>query len=282
MNTYLHLFNRVQRRLLVCLVTLSVLGLAVIFGSISRAQQTGWQVEVAEGQKTSATLGITNRCLEPHFFRVREDINYLTFQEPTDSILIAPGARKPLAALFDASGLKSQVYKDEVIVECLDCKKEKASRCTQDRDKVPVLLTVTKSGPAPMPAAMAVSTPIISTPTFPTPYPRSSPFAGAMEKTDSTTVEIEFKFKFKRIKKTSSMIANIEPANGNGNGTIRIDGNRLRLTFTSQVAVPDNTIHIDRNYDLVPELASALGYKNVLLKAGTCYRPLLNEHRRLQ
>ena len=96
-----------------------------------------------EGKTTRATLTIGNRCSKPHRFRIKNSLKYLRFEASTESILIAPGSNTQLWAVFDATGLRSKVYEDDVLVECLDCKKEKSTRCTQDKDKVPVELTVT-------------------------------------------------------------------------------------------------------------------------------------------
>lgn len=121
---------------------------AVVFifaWAAAQEKQTAWRVALEEGKSTRATLTIGNRCAEPHLFRIKTGAKYLTFEGPTKSVPIAPGSTTQLWARFDATGLKSKIYEDDVLVECLDCKKEKATRCTQDRDKVPVVLTVTRA-----------------------------------------------------------------------------------------------------------------------------------------
>jgi len=59
-----------------------------------------------------------------------------------------------LSAVIDASKLKAGVHRSQLVVKCLDCKKEKG--CTQDRDEVPVEVTVIKSTPST--ARMSAST----------------------------------------------------------------------------------------------------------------------------
>src|SRR3954471_11214322 len=103
--------------------------------------QAGWRVQIEEGQTTRSTLTINNRCSEPHLFRVESKVKALSFEQLTDSVLIAPASNKQLGARFDATGLKPKLYKGKVVVTCLDCKK---TMCTQDRDEVSVELTVTK------------------------------------------------------------------------------------------------------------------------------------------
>ncbi|HWS90696.1 MAG TPA: hypothetical protein VN282_27250 [Pyrinomonadaceae bacterium] len=112
----------------------------------AQASQAGWRVELEEGKTTRSTLSINNRCLEAHLFRIKSSVKYLQFEEPTDSVLIPAGSSKLLGVRFDATGLKSKVYESKVVVECRDCKK-KGSKCTQDRDEVPVELTVVKPAP---------------------------------------------------------------------------------------------------------------------------------------
>lgn len=110
---------------------------------IPPAPPAGWRVELEEGQKHFSTLAIRNICQQRHTFRVLSHIKYLTFAEPTNDLLVQPGATRPIKALFDATSLKSKTYHDKVIVECRDCGNEK--RCSQDRDEIPVELIVTKS-----------------------------------------------------------------------------------------------------------------------------------------
>jgi hypothetical protein len=115
-----------------------------IVGKVSAdtsASQAGWRVQIEAGKSTRSTLAINNHCLEPHLFRIKSSAKYLQFEQPTDSVLIAARTAKQLGVRFDATGLKSKVYRSKVVVECLDCRK-KMSKCTQDRDEVPVELTV--------------------------------------------------------------------------------------------------------------------------------------------
>lgn len=145
MNTLLVEAHRVLRSLFLCLATVSILSISgPDLPTNAQENQAGWRVVLEEGKTTRATLTIGNRCSEPHRFRVKNKIKYLRFEASTESILIAPGSNTHLSALFDATGLKSKVYEDEVLVECLDCKKEKSTKCTQNKDKVPVELTVTR------------------------------------------------------------------------------------------------------------------------------------------
>lgn len=107
------------------------------------AQQDEWKVEVEEGKTYRSHIKVDNNCSSPHLFRIKSKFEHLRFEQPIDSVLIGPGSAVKLEALFDAKGLRSDVYRGKVIVGCIDCKKEMA--CTIDQKEVPVAMTVTAS-----------------------------------------------------------------------------------------------------------------------------------------
>lgn len=107
-----------------------------------KVKQKGWRFEIEEGQTIRDDLALRNRCKEPHVWRIKSQIKYLRFEQPTDEILIPANETKLIGMAFDATGLKSKVYNDKFIVECLDCKKGKG--CHQDRSELPIEMTVIK------------------------------------------------------------------------------------------------------------------------------------------
>jgi len=147
--------HRVRRSLFFCLLAVSILWIS----SSNRpagAQQDAWRVALEEGKTARASLTIKNRCPNEQIFTVESDIKYIKFESPIDSIVIPAGGKVPLWAVFNSTGLKSRVYEDELYVRCKTCKKT-TPRCSQDRDTVPVELTVTKpSGPkaSPLPGKL--------------------------------------------------------------------------------------------------------------------------------
>jgi hypothetical protein len=143
MNTLPRKAHRVRRSLFLCLITLSILLISDSNEPVA-AQQAGWRVTLEEGKTTRASLTLHNRCPNEQSFSVESDIKYLKFEGPIDSILIPPGGKIPLWATFDSAGLKIGVRKDELTVHCRTCK-QTSPRCSQDRDTVPVELTVTKA-----------------------------------------------------------------------------------------------------------------------------------------
>ena len=139
MKPFSHQAHRVQR-LPIFFLALSLLLIVSSYKlSADQVKQAGWRVKIEEGKQTRSTLTIKNRCSEPRRFRIKSKIKYLRFEQPTDSILIEASSNKELGVRFDATGLKSKVYRSKVVVECLDCK---GSKCTQNRDEVPVEMSV--------------------------------------------------------------------------------------------------------------------------------------------
>jgi hypothetical protein len=143
--------------------TLSILG--VTSGSVpsvaaQEKQAAGLFAQVEPGRTFPVAVGIRNTCRKPHRFRIDNNAEYLRFTDQITSILVTPGVRKPMGAIFDGTGLENKVYQNTLIVKCLDCKKEKG--CTQDKDEIPIQLTVSKPMiPAALPTTVS-KTPVLN------------------------------------------------------------------------------------------------------------------------
>jgi hypothetical protein len=85
---------------------------------------------------TRDVFQITNRCPQPHYFRVASDIKDPGFKQQTDAIFVPAKATKQIEVLTDAM---ESTGKHKAAVECLDCKKEDG--CAQDRYEVPIDIT---------------------------------------------------------------------------------------------------------------------------------------------
>jgi hypothetical protein len=115
-----------------------------------------------EGETAPWDVSIKNNCkVKPHRFRIENKYNYISFAEPTDSILVGVRLLKSIIATVNTAGLESKVYKGKVIVECLDCKKG----CVQDRFLLPFEITVTKPFLKPIPTPTSTETSILPTET---------------------------------------------------------------------------------------------------------------------
>jgi hypothetical protein len=109
--------------------------------AVQKDAQAGWRVEIEEGKTARSTLAISNRCSTLHHFSIDSKIEYLRFELPTNSFPIGAASTAQLGVVFDATGLKLGIRRDKLTVKCLDCKKEKG--CAQDKDELPVEVTVT-------------------------------------------------------------------------------------------------------------------------------------------
>jgi hypothetical protein len=242
--------------------------------------QAGWRLELEEGKTARSTLTIKNRCSEPHLFRVKGNVKYLQFEQPPDSVLIAAGSNSQLGVRFDATRLKRKLYRSEVIIECRDCK---GSKCTQDRDKVPVELNVV--GPT----------------SKPTPLPDGPRPAGRTTGMTPTGPAVNVKLLFKwggiltpgggggcntplgicitrGFALDTAPLTKVEIKEGFGTATFQVEGEQLHMVFHREAALPDGTIHINRDKYLEPDLSAALGYGRIMLKAGV-YRVDMSKER---
>jgi len=256
-----------QRR---CPTLLIFFSLSILFLTIrpdmiaeDTAAQAGWRLEVEEGKTARSAVSINNRCSQPHTFRIKDKIKYLRFERPTEAVLIGPAATEQLGVVFDSTGLKSKVYRDKLVVECLDCKKEKG--CNQDRDELSVEMSVIK------PASLA----------------RAVPRAGGSAGGPSVNIKILFMWSgmigpgggggcnvplgiciTRGFTIAAGEMSPAEVADGFGTAAFQVEGDRLRMTFHREAALRDGTIRIERDKQLEPEVSAALGYARITLKAG--------------
>jgi probable HAF family extracellular repeat protein len=139
-----------------------------------------WEVLLARDAQANSTITIQNQCQQPHSFNVIQQ------QTPFLQLLAAPLVNVPgnssyaLPVRFNTNGMNAGQYQGTVIVKCENCGKEKG--CKQDREVLPIRLTVVENAKPPQ----TVSTePITATPpptptpslgaALPTPSPSPSP-----------------------------------------------------------------------------------------------------------
>ncbi|HXU35152.1 MAG TPA: hypothetical protein VN937_02230 [Blastocatellia bacterium] len=126
-----------QRLASFALSALSIL-LFVSYASSVSAQEIvlGSQPEAKQEKPIFATLKITNRCPQPHQFRVTSDLKNLRLKQKKDAILIGASSSEDVEVLFDASGSNDSLT---AVVECLDCNNDEG--CSQDPDEVSLEIT---------------------------------------------------------------------------------------------------------------------------------------------
>lgn len=89
--------------------------------------------EIKEEKITRAILQITNKCPQPHHFRINSDVKDPRVKQQTDGILVGARSKDKIEIVFDSTGLGTS---PKAFVECLDCKK--AEGCVQDRYEIPI------------------------------------------------------------------------------------------------------------------------------------------------
>src|SRR6266850_306319 len=124
-----------------------------------------WEVRLARDAQANSTITIQNHCQQPHNFNVIQQ------QTPFLQLLAGPLVNVPgnssytLPVRFNTNGMNVGQYQGTVIVKCETCGKEKG--CKQDREILPIRLTVVENAKPPQ----AVSTEPITATATPTPTP---------------------------------------------------------------------------------------------------------------
>ena len=156
---------------------------AIVFAAHAWTQQSTqerqpWEVQLAPNAQANSTITIQNQCQQLHSFNViQQQTPFL--QLLADPLVNVPGnSSYALPVRFNTNGLNAGQYQGTVIVKCQTCGKE--ASCKQDREILPIRLTVVenaKPSVSPQPIASSpISTPTPTpTPTPPGPIPSSSP-----------------------------------------------------------------------------------------------------------
>lgn len=104
------------------------------------SQKPAWEVTLKQDAQATSNLEIENLCKNSHHFNVsKEDMAFLEYAFP-GPVKVNGRQSYKLPVRFNANGMTPGVYKGNVEVICLDCKAE--GTCTQDRENLPVVLTV--------------------------------------------------------------------------------------------------------------------------------------------
>ncbi|MGZ5484106.1 MAG: SdrD B-like domain-containing protein, partial [Pyrinomonadaceae bacterium] len=100
-----------------------------------------WAVNLGVNARVNSEVTIQNSCRGEHTFAVTP--RNLPFLKLTDKpeVKVRGGSVEKLKALFDTAGMGPGTYEGVVEITCVTCQKDPA--CKQDRQTVPVRLTVT-------------------------------------------------------------------------------------------------------------------------------------------
>ena len=143
-----------------------------------------WEVRLAREAQANSTITIQNQCQQPHSFNVIQQ------QTPFLQLLAAPLVNVPgnssyaLPVRFITNGMNVGQYQGTVIVKCETCGKEKG--CKQDREILPIRLTVVESAQA-QPTPTQTPTPTTIPTRIPPPTPTPSPGGGHPPPTPTPT-----------------------------------------------------------------------------------------------
>jgi hypothetical protein len=136
-------------------------------------QRPVWEVQLARNAQAGSNITIQNQCQQPHTFTVVQQ------QTPFLELLTAPTVNVPgnssynLPVRFNTNGMNSGQYQGAVIIKCDTCGKEKT--CKQDREILPLRLTVLENVQPPQPTPTATPTPIATSRPPQTPEPTPTP-----------------------------------------------------------------------------------------------------------
>jgi hypothetical protein len=109
------------------------------------AQQPGWNVNLQPNTSARSNVEVINQCQRTHNFKVEfPNVPFLQPTAPTE-LQVKGGKSVQLPVVFNTNGMAVGTYQGEVLVICQTCKKEPT--CTQDREKLPVILTVGNPNP---------------------------------------------------------------------------------------------------------------------------------------
>jgi hypothetical protein len=125
----------------------------VLFAAYAWSQQPTqerpvWDVQLARNAQASSNITIQNQCQRIHTFTVIEQ------RTPYIQLLAAPTVKVPgnssynLPVRFNTNGMNAGQYQGNIVVKCETCRKEKT--CTQDREVLPVRLTVLQENAPPV------------------------------------------------------------------------------------------------------------------------------------
>lgn len=107
-----------------------------------------WDVKLAPDTQTNSNLTVNNTCRKKHRFTITlQNLPYLRFlAAPT--VTISGRRSQGLPVIFDTTGVKPGEYPGTVLVKCDTCHEEPT--CRQDRETIPVRLTVIQTAPTPL------------------------------------------------------------------------------------------------------------------------------------
>lgn len=104
-----------------------------------------WRFTIAEGESKVEAVELHGPCAAPHLYRVSSRAEYFRFESQARALSLGGDSPKRVAVRIDARGLKQNVYRVPVSIECLDCATDR--RCRQPNRTFVAEVTVTEPSP---------------------------------------------------------------------------------------------------------------------------------------
>jgi probable HAF family extracellular repeat protein len=155
----------------------------------SQQERPVWDVQLARNAQASSSITIRNQCQQTHTFTVTPQQTPFLQLLAAPTVNVAGNSSYELPVRFDTTGMNAGQYQGTVLVKCDTCRRE--GTCKQDREILPVRLTVLPDGTQPRPTATPTPTPTprpIGAGATPSPGPSSSPSPCAPASTSTTYV----------------------------------------------------------------------------------------------
>lgn len=121
----------------------------VLFSLSVFAQNPGWNVTLQRNTTARSNVEVINQCQGTHNFKL--EFHNVPFLQPqaTTQTQVGGGQSRQIPVIFNTNGLLPGNYQGEVLVICESCKSEPT--CRQDRERLPVNLTIANPNPTPTP-----------------------------------------------------------------------------------------------------------------------------------
>jgi hypothetical protein len=106
-----------------------------------------WDVQLASNAQASSNITIQNQCKLTHTFTITEQQTPYLQLLASSTVTVPGNGSYNLPVRFNTSGMNPGVYQGTVLVKCETCRKERT--CQQDREILPVRLTISQDNVKP-------------------------------------------------------------------------------------------------------------------------------------
>jgi len=140
-----------RKSIIFCLV---VMMLTTVLLAQNPNETPAWEVTLPADKTARSNITVQNRCKKKHKFEIKSvDVPFLEISQL--EVKVKGGRNKNVPVRFNTAGLLPKIYEGKVLVICKTCKKEPT--CSQDRETLPVVLTVPGKPKEVSPIAVADS-----------------------------------------------------------------------------------------------------------------------------